>query len=101
MYHRGFFGEDIFEKNMLCKKENNSIKYVIKECIELKELGDKLINELNKLDKKIDKLNTLEKIEYFYYFRIIQKKRRKKKDNIGIKLIKTFIRDMYFKFGEA
>jgi len=101
MYHKRCFRDDIFEKCVLWKKENNDIKHIINEYIELKELGDKLINELNKLDKKIDKLNTLEKIEYFYYFRIIQKKRRKKKDNIGIKLIKTFIRDMYFKFGEA
>ena len=37
------------------KKENNDIKHIINECIELKELRDKLINVLNKLDKKIDK----------------------------------------------
>jgi hypothetical protein len=50
MYHRGCFREDIFDTYILCKKENNDIKHVINECFELK---DKLINELNKLDKKL------------------------------------------------
>ena len=54
MCHRVFFREDIFEKCILCKKENNDIKYVINEYIKLEELRDKLINELNELDKKID-----------------------------------------------
>ena len=98
-----FFGlGDIFEKCVLCKKENNGIKHVVNECIELKDLRDKLINELNNLDRKIEKLNTLEKIEYFYYSKnYSEKKEKKKKDNKGIKLIKTFIKDMYFKFGKA
>ena len=54
MCHRVFFREDIFEKCILCKKENSDIKYVINEYIKLQELRDKLINELNELDKKID-----------------------------------------------
>ena len=33
MYHRGFFRKDIFEKNVLCKKENNGIKHVNKRNI--------------------------------------------------------------------
>ena len=102
MCHRGCFREDIFEKCVLCKKENNGIKHVVNECIELKDLRDKLINELNNLDRKIEKLNTLETIEYFYYSKnYSEKKKKKKKDNKGIKLIKTFIKDMYFKFGKA
>ena len=68
MCHRGFFREDIFEKCILCKKENNGIKYINNEYIVLKELRDKLINEHIKLIKKI---NNLEKIEYFYYYMII------------------------------
>ena len=52
MCHSGWFRGDIFEKCILCKKENNGIKYIINEFIELKELRDKLINELNKLDIK-------------------------------------------------
>jgi len=82
MYHRRCFREDIFEKCILCKKENNGIKKVINKCIELKELRDKLINQINKLDKKIDKLNALEKIEYFCYSKnYSEKKEEKRKDN--------------------
>ena len=83
----------LFEKCVLCKKENNGIKHVVNECIELKDLRDKLINEFNNLDRKIEKLNTLEKIEYFYYSKNYsekKEKKKKKKDNKGIKLIKTF-----------
>ena len=58
--------EDIFEKCIFYKKENNGIKHVVNEFIKLKELIDKLINELNKLDKKIDSKN-------------YQKKRKKRK----------------------
>ena len=101
MCQRGCFREDIFEKCIFCKKENDDIKHVVNECIELKELIDKLINELNNLDNKIEKLITLEKIEYFYYSKNYSEKRKKKKYNKGIKLIKTFIKDMYFKFGKA
>ena len=50
-----YFREDIFEKCIFCKKENNGTKHVINEWVKLKELRDKLINELNKLDKKIEK----------------------------------------------
>ena len=83
----------------ILKIENNDIKHVINVCIELK---DKLINELNKLDKKMDKSNNLEKIEYFNNSKnYSEKKEEKKKDNKEIKLIKTFIRDIYFKFWET
>ena len=84
----------------ILKIENNDIKHVINVYIELK---DKLINELNKLlDKKMDKSNNLEKIEYFNNSKnYSEKKEEKKKDNKEIKLIKTFKRDMYFKFGET
>ena len=57
--------------------------------VRFKRIKKKIINELNKLDKKIDSKNYSEK------------KEEKKKDNKGIKLIKTFIKDIYFKFGEA
>ena len=59
MCYRGYFRENIFEKYVLCKKENNVSKHIINEYIELKKLRDKLIYQLHKLDKKID---TLEKI---------------------------------------
>ena len=44
---------------MLSKGEKNGIKHVVNECIKLKDLRDKLISELNNLDKNIEKLNTL------------------------------------------
>ena len=59
MCYRGYFRENIFEKCVLCKKENDVSKHIINEYIELKKLRNKLIYQLHKLDKKID---TLEKI---------------------------------------
>ena len=53
-----FFREDIFEKFILCKKEDNNIKHVINQYIKLKELRDILMKEL---DKEIDILSTLNK----------------------------------------
>ena len=53
MYHRGCFREDKFDTYILCKKENNDIKHVFNQCFECFDLKDKLINELNKLDKKL------------------------------------------------
>jgi hypothetical protein len=38
MYHRGYFREDILNKYVLCETENNSIKYIINQCKELKEI---------------------------------------------------------------
>ena len=64
MCYRGYFRENIFEKCVLCKKENNVSKHIINEYIELKKLRDKLIYQLHKLDKKID---TLEKIFLLFY----------------------------------
>ena len=50
---------------MLCKKEDNNKKHVINEYEIMKELRDKLKNELEGLDKKRINLNLLESIEYF------------------------------------
>jgi hypothetical protein len=58
----------------LSKKENNVIKHIINEYIELKKLRGKQTHQLHKLDKKID---TLEKIFLLFKLRI--------------KLIKSFI----------
>ena len=52
MCHRGCFREDIYKKYVLCKKEDNNIKHVINECEIMKELRDKLKNELEELDRK-------------------------------------------------
>ncbi len=56
MCHRACFREDKFEKCISYNKKNNGTKLFL-WCIKLKELRDKLINVLNKFDKKIDKLN--------------------------------------------
>ena len=46
-------------------------------------------------------LNLLESIEYFYYSKNYSgKKEEKKKDNKGIREIKEFIQELYFKFEE-
>ena len=52
MCDRWCFREDIYKKCVLCKKEYNNIKYVINECEIMKELRNKLKNELKGLDKK-------------------------------------------------
>ena len=58
----------------------------------MKELRDKLKNELKGLDRKTIKLNLLESIEYFYYSKNDSgKKEEKKRDNQGIREIKNFI----------
>ena len=91
---RGSFREDIYKKCVLYKKEDNNIYHVINEYEIMKELRDKLKNELEGLDKKTINLNLLESIEYFYYSKN-KKKEKKKKDNKGIREIKTFIRELY------
>ena len=94
------FREDIYKKCVLCKKEDNNIKHVINECEILKELRDKLKNELKGLDRKTINL-LLENIEYFYYSKNYSgKKEEKKKDNNGIREIKKCIRELYIKFEE-
>ena len=49
--YRGIL-EKIYIRNVLCKKEDNNIKHVINECEIMKELRDKLKNELEGLDRK-------------------------------------------------
>ncbi len=57
MCHRGCFREDIFKKCVLYKKEDNNIKHVINEYEIMKELREKLKNELEELDRKTINLN--------------------------------------------
>ena len=67
----------------------------------MKELRDKLNNELKGLDRKTINLILLKSIEYFYYSKNYSgKKEEKKKDNKGIREIKEFIQELYFKFEE-
>ena len=64
---RGCFRKDIFKKCVLYKKEDNIIKHVINGSETMKELRDKLKNDLEVLDRKTTKLHLIESIEYFYY----------------------------------
>ena len=96
MCHRGAFREDINKKCLLCEKDNNGIEHVINECEKLEKERKNLIVELNKLDDKIKNKTLLESIEYFSY----SKKDEKKNDNKEIKLIKTFIKNMYYLYGK-
>ena len=60
-----------------------------------------LITELNKLDAETKNKTLLKAIEYYYYSKKLSKsKDGKKKDNKGIKLIKTFIKNMYYLYGK-
>ena len=60
-----------------------------------------LIVELNKLDDKIKNKTLLESIEYFYYSKKLSNtKGEKKNGSKGIKLIKTFIKNMYYLYGK-
>ena len=44
----------------------------------------------------------MEIIEYYYYYskRISESKEEKKNDNNGIKLIKEYIKNMYYTYGK-
>ena len=58
---------------------------------------NELITELNKLDVETKNKVLLKAIEYYYYSKKLSiSKDGKKKDNKGIKLIKTFIKNMYY-----
>ena len=97
MCHRGAFREDINKKCLLCEKEDNGIEHVINNCNKLKKERNDLITELNKLDANTKNKTLLKVIEYYYYSKkLSNSKDGKKKDNKGIKLIKTFINNKYY-----
>ena len=101
MCHRRAFREDINKKYLLCEKEDNGIEHVINNCKKLKKERNELITELNKLDANTKNKTLLKAIEYYYYSKkLSNSKDGKKKDNKGIKLIKTFIKNMYYLYGK-
>ena len=67
MCHRGNFREDIYKKCILCNKEDNNIKYVINESMAMKELRDKLKNELKGLNRKTINLILLKSNEILLF----------------------------------
>ena len=101
MCHRGAFREDINEKCLLCKTEDNGIEHVINNCKKLEKERNELVTELNKLDAETKNKTLLKTIEYYYYSKkLSNSKDGKKKDNKGIKLIKEFIKNMYYTYGK-
>ena len=101
MCHRGAFREDINEKCLFCKTEDNGIEHVTNNCIKFKKAREEIIKKLNKLDTNTKNKTLLEIIEYYYYSkRISESKEEKKNDNNGIKLIKEFIKNMYYAYGK-
>ena len=100
MCHRGSFREDIYEKCILCKDANNGFIHVVNECKCLEEERKELINKLQYINNTWG-TNLLREIEYYYYSkRISESKEEKKNDNNGIKLIKEFIKNMYYAYGK-
>ena len=73
------FREDIYKKCVLCKKEDNNIKHVINECEIMKELRDKLKNELEGLDRKTINLNNQKVLNISIILRIFQQIKKKEK----------------------
>ena len=96
MCHRGAFRNDIFEKCVLCKTEDNGIEHATNNCIKFKKEREEIINKLNNLDANTKNKTLLEIIEYYYSKRLSESKDEKKNDNIGIKLIKEFIKNIYY-----
>ena len=101
MCHRGAFREDINKKCLLCEIDKSGLEHFINECEKLEKERKNLIVELNKLDDNIKNKTLLESIEYFYYSKkLSDAKDVKKNDNKAIKLIKTFIKNMYYLYGK-
>ena len=98
MCHRGAFRNNINQKYISCKTEDNGIEHVTNNC---KKEREEIIKKLNNLDTNTKNKTLLEIIEYYYYTkRISESKEEKKNDNKGIKLIKEFIKNMYYTYGK-
>ena len=69
MCHRRAFREDINEKCVFCKTEDNGIEHITNNCIKFKKEREEIIKKLNNLDANIKNKILLEKIEYNYYIK--------------------------------
>ena len=69
MCHRGAFREDINEKCLFCKTEDNEIKHVTNNCIKFKKAREEIIKKLNKLDTNTKNKILTKIIEYYYYIK--------------------------------
>ena len=66
------------------------------------KIRKELKTELNKLDAETKNKTLLESIEYYYYSKkLSNSKYGKKNDNKGIRLIKIFIKNMYYLYGKT
>ena len=63
MCHRGAFREDIIEKCVFCKTEDNGIDQADNNCIKFKKVIEELLDKLNKLNANT-KIKTLLVITY-------------------------------------
>ena len=94
MCHRGAFREDIIEKCVPCKTEDNGTEHIINNCNKFKKAREELIDKLNKLNANTKNKTLLEIIEYYYYRKnYLNLKMRKKM--IIMELIKEFFKNMY------
>ena len=101
MYHRGAFGEDIIKECVFCKTEDNGIEHATNNCSKFKKVRVELIDKLNKLDANTKNKTLFEIIEYYYYSKkLSESKNEKKNDNNGTRLIKEFIKNMYYIYGK-
>ena len=97
MCHRGAFREDIIKKCVYSKTEDNEIEHVINNYIKFKKVREELMHKLNKLDGNTKNKTLLEIIEYYFYSKkLSESKNEKKNDNNRIRLIKEFIKNMYY-----
>ena len=78
MCHRGAFREDIIEKCVFCKTEDNGIEHVTNNCIKFKKVREELIDKLNKLDANTKNKTSLEIIEYYYYSKKLSQSKMRK-----------------------
>ena len=78
MCHRGVFREDIIEKCVFCKTEDNGIEHATNNCIKFKKVREELIDKLNKLDAKKNK-TLIESIDYYHYSKKLSESKDEKR----------------------
>ena len=100
MCHRRAFIKDINEKCVFCKAECNIIEHVTNNQIKFKKEREEIINKLNNLDINTINKTLLEIIEYYYYSKRLSESKDEKNDYNGFKLIKEFIKNMYYTYGK-
>ena len=99
MCHRRAFRKDANKKCVFCETEDNGIEHITNNCIKFKKVREEIIKKLNNMDANTKNKTLLEIIEYYYYSkRLSESKEKKKNDNNGIKLIKEFIKNMYYTY---